>query len=324
MNKRIIVQAASAVGILVLILDSKTAVSAASQGITLCLQAVIPSLFPFFLFSNLALGASDSNSWLLSALGRVFHLPDGTQSLLIPAFLCGYPVGAQYAGRMYQEGKISRDSAERLLAFCSNSGPAFLFGLLAGAFSRKSDLFILWGGQILGAMLAAACFPADREKVQTMQGNALGPAQAMVLALKAMAMVCGWVILFRVLIGFLDRWFLWLLPLWARVALCGILELTNGCLLLPLISGEVFRLLLCSILLSLGGLCVLMQTLSVTGGLSLRFYLAGKMIQTVAACLFCICCRCGLWYFLPLMLLSLLPWRRMHEKNSGFSSRISV
>ena len=36
-----------------------------------------------------------------------------------------------------------------------------------------------------------------------------------------------------------------------------------------------------SVMLSFGGLCVLLQTRSVTRGLSLKYYCLGKLIQTV-------------------------------------------
>ena len=40
---------AASMGMLVLILDGKTALEGARQGIELCLRTVVPSLFPFFL-----------------------------------------------------------------------------------------------------------------------------------------------------------------------------------------------------------------------------------------------------------------------------------
>jgi hypothetical protein len=46
------------------------------------------------------------------------------------------------------------------------------------------------------------------------------------------------------------------------------------------IQQEGLRFLLCSLFLSFGGLCVTMQTISVTEGLSIRGYLQGKAIQT--------------------------------------------
>ena len=57
MSKRKILTASlSASGILLLILDGKTAISGASEGLQLCIRSVIPSLFPFFVLSNLLTG----------------------------------------------------------------------------------------------------------------------------------------------------------------------------------------------------------------------------------------------------------------------------
>ena len=72
-----------------------------------------------------------------------------------------------------------------------------------------------------------------------------------------------------------------MLPVWAQIALMGFLELTNGCCGLALIADVRLRFVLCSGILSFGGICVLLQTASVTKGLSLSGYLKGKLMQTV-------------------------------------------
>ena len=80
---------------LALILDGRTAIDGARQGIELCLRTVIPSLFPFFVLSILLTSSLLGSSLaVLRPLGRLFGMPDGAESLLIPAFLGGYPVAA--------------------------------------------------------------------------------------------------------------------------------------------------------------------------------------------------------------------------------------
>ena len=64
---------------------------------------------------------------------------------------------------------------------------------------------------------------------------------ALQCSLKIMANVCGWIILFRILIAFMTRWVLWLLPVPAQVAITGILELSNGCCALDKISNEELK-----------------------------------------------------------------------------------
>ena len=104
-------------------------------------------------------------------------------------------------------------------------------------------------------------------------------------AVRSMALICGWVIFFRVLTGFLERWFLWKVPSTMAVVLIGGLELTNGCIQLLGIPNEELRFVLCSGMLSFGGLCVHMQTMTILQGLSVKKYWEGKLLQTLWALL---------------------------------------
>ena len=282
-GKRVWTLVGVVLGMLVLILDGRTALEGAREGIELCLKTVIPSLFPFFVLSILLTSSlTGSRSPVLRPLGRLFGIPDGGESLLIPAFLGGYPVGAQCVAAAYRSGHLEKDTAQRMLAFCSNAGPAFLFGMVSPLFPRRWMAWVLWGIHIGGALCAAALIPAPSGSAAPVPGAK--PATltgALNDSLRVMATVCGWVTLFRVLLAFLNRWFLWLLPTAAQVAVTGILELSNGCCALAAVSDVPVRFVICAGILSLGGLCVTMQTLSVTRGLSLRLYFSGKIIQTL-------------------------------------------
>lgn len=98
-----------------------------------------------------------------------------------------------------------------------------------------------------------------------------------------MAQVCGWVILFRIVITFLERWFLWLLPAEISAMIVGFLELSNGCLSL---AGEMefgLKFVLFSCFLGFGGICVAMQTVSVTEKLGTGWYFPGKVMQLIVS-----------------------------------------
>lgn len=59
---------------------------------------------------------------VLRPLGRLFGMPDGAESLLIPAFLGGYPVGAQNVAAAFRSGQLTKPEAERLLSFAATRG----------------------------------------------------------------------------------------------------------------------------------------------------------------------------------------------------------
>lgn len=279
----IITGTASALGMLLLILDSKTALSGAQEGLTLCIRTVIPSLFPFFVLSILLTGAfMGTNLPILRPLGRLMMLPEGAESILISGFLGGYPVGAQAISTAVRQGQLTRMDARRMLAFCNNAGPAFLFGIAASLFPRMWMAWALWGIHILSAVLVSRLINGKTGSTATPSNNAAPTlTEAMPRALRVMAQVCGWVILFRVVISFFSRWFGWFLPPAGQIILSGLLELSNGCCALTGISNIGLRFVLCSGFLAFGGLCVSFQTLSVVEGLDTSLYFPGKCVQTL-------------------------------------------
>ena len=269
----------SAVGLLILILDGKTALSGVTDGIALCVRTVIPALFPFFVLSSTLLRGAVPFPRMEKALSALSGFPRGAGSLILPCILGGYPVGARSVYQAYTEGIVKKTEAERMLAFCNNAGPAFVFGVLGQMFPKLWMPWALWGIHLAGARIAAYCVPVIGTPMSSETSSIESKGNIMPEAVLTMGTVCGWIILFRVLIAFLDRWFLWILPQTVRVAFVGLLELSNGCCELPWIVNVNIRFILCSGMLAAGGLCITAQTISVTPGLSLRYYLLGKLIQ---------------------------------------------
>lgn len=308
----------ASIGMLVLILDGKTALDGAQKGVELCIRTVIPSLFPFFLLSILVTGTFTGGKLaLFRFFGKLFHIPEGAESILIPAFLGGYPVGAQCIAEACRSGQLDKTSGERMLAFCNNAGPAFLFGMVASLFPRKWMVWSLWGIQIFSALLVANLLPCGSVKASVKPRKTISVSSTMTSATKVMASVCGWVVLFRVVIAFLSRWILWLLPTAAQVAVTGLLELSNGCYELNAVSDIPVRFVLCAGMLALGGICVTMQTASVAEGLSLKYYFPGKLVQTVFSVFFAIAIAFGYWF--PLLLIPMLFLFRLRKRENSSS-----
>lgn len=275
----------AAAGMLALILDGSTALSGAREGIDLCLRVVIPSLFPFFVLSGLLSGALLGESLpLLRPLARLAGLPRGAESILAAGLLGGYPVGARCVGDACRAGRLSPRDGRRMLPFCNNAGPAFLFGIAGSLFSSPFTAWGLWGIQILSALLTALWLPG-RSTGEIAPGTGHVPTlpQALSSAVTIQAGVCGWVVVFRILLAFLGRWFGWLLPEGAQLLLSGVLELTNGCTRLSTVANPGQRFVLCSGFLAFGGLCVGLQTRSAAQGVDHTLYFPGKLLQTIYA-----------------------------------------
>lgn len=281
---RIVRTLIAAFTLFILILDTKTAVLGAKEGIIQCITAIIPSLFPFFIACGLFCQCMQQhNLAFLTPLCRVCKIPKGSEPFLLIGFLGGYPVGAREITVAYKDGKLNRFNAERMLPFCNNAGPSFIFGILALQFSNKTVGIWLFIIQILSAILTAIILPGKQAENVSIAPNKQDYISVFNGSLHAIISVCGWVVIFRIILSFLQRWILWALPEYISVIISGILELATGCTQLNIIENDGLRMVLSSAMLSLGGICVYLQTRSVTASLRLNIYFPGKIIQCCIA-----------------------------------------
>ena len=143
--------AALAFGVLVLAVPEAAARGFAG-GTALCLQSVLPALFPFFVVCEL-LTAAPPPAVLLRPMQQVLGLESAeTARALLLSWVGGYAVCARLAGQLYGAGRITRRDAALLQVLGCCSGPGFVIGCVGGA---------LLGNVRLGAVLYAAQIGAN-------------------------------------------------------------------------------------------------------------------------------------------------------------------
>lgn len=129
--------------LLCLIVFSGTAVDSAKKGLELWFNIVFPSLFPFFVISELlnATGFVRAAGVLVEPLMRpLFNVPGCGSFALAMGVTSGYPVGAKITTDMRGQGLLTKIEAERLLAFTNNSGPLFIVGAVAVGMLQRPEL----------------------------------------------------------------------------------------------------------------------------------------------------------------------------------------
>lgn len=267
------------IGILLLIFDSQTSLNAAQEAVTLCLYTVLPSLFPFVFLSLILNDVLLGNQIaFLRPLCKLCGIPTGAESLLVLGLIGGYPVGAQAAAEACRNGSITFSTYKRLLGFCNNAGPSFIFGLIAAQFTSGVIGWVIWGIHMLSALIVGMILPKSSDYICKIKSTgSITLSDALNSAIKIMGKICAWVILFRILTAFVLHY----LPCEINKTIFGIFELTNGCVNLRSIPSEGLRFIAAICLLNFGGLCVAMQTMSVCAGLGTGLYFPGKVLQTV-------------------------------------------
>lgn len=148
--------------ILCLILYSDVSVKAALKGINLWLTIVFPSLFPFFVASEILNSTGFvkfSGTFLEPAMRPLFNVPGCGAFALAMGVSSGYPVGAKITTELHTKGLLSKTEAERLLAFTNNSGPLFIIGAVATGMYKMPEIGIfLWVCHILAGLTTGMLF----------------------------------------------------------------------------------------------------------------------------------------------------------------------
>lgn len=276
---------------IVLLFEGNLCKVAVVQGISLCLQSVIPCLFPFLVLTRWVIGTDipDRISFRLARLIRsVFHCSENGTICIILGLIGGYPIGAQTVALTYKEGRITRNEAEYLLSFCNNASPAFFFGILGSIFGSIQTSMILYAIHIMSAILTGLFLrpktkPASHQKTEAHQ-NTKSTGGIIPASIKSLVIICGYVLLFQIIVRIADHYLE--LPKVAAVIVTGILEITSGSLsMAQLLDTPRICYCLASGFFSFGGICVYLQarTFMQEAGLEGKLYLLGKTLQAMIA-----------------------------------------
>lgn len=127
---------------------SKEIMETVTFSISIWKDNLLPSLFPFFIISELLINyglvelLSES---LKNFMNKVFHLPGECSFVIIGSLISGFPSSSKYINELLNQGKITLKDAEYLLKFNHFSNPLFVIGTIGTLLlnNKKLGLIIL-------------------------------------------------------------------------------------------------------------------------------------------------------------------------------------
>ena len=285
-----------------LTIASSGAVKGARAALETCGWVIIPCLFPFLTIS-LLINRLGVPLWLGSKLqtpmGLLFGVSGTGAGVFILGILGGYPGGAAVIADLLEREDLDAKEAKKLLAFCNNSGPAFLIGAMGiGIFQNAAAGLLLYAVHIFAAFITGLFLsgtehaPSPSDKVFIASANlSTALPEAMKKAVPQTMQICGYVVFFGAVCGVLDEVGILSelcgslarytpLTLHQARGLCmGLLELGCG---ISALSGSALtpaNLTRCSLITGFGSLSVCFQTAGVLhqSGIPLRHHLLGRI-----------------------------------------------
>lgn len=295
--KKIFLPLVSIAVIVLVLADAQSAIAYARDAMYLCCEMIIPTLFPFFICSGILI-YSGFCEWLSHAfrfcMKPLFNVSPMGASAFVLGIISGYPLGAATAGELYKNSYITKTEAERLLAFCNNSGPLFILGSIGAAmYGQIRYGVILYLTHIAAALIVGIIFRFYRRRdytapktIMTTPDRSSGEVFNIALqnAIRNILTVCGAVVLFSMA----SRLFLDLIPMPPQTdaVLSGILEFVTGAMKISNLTLPVMkRLILTAAIVGFAGLSVHIQVIAVIAEyeLSLVPYFIGKLLHGIIA-----------------------------------------
>ena len=302
-----------------LIIFSKSNIQAVKSALNVWVNNVIPSLFPFFIATELL-----NHTNIPRIIGNIFNkimrplfnVPGIGAYALFMGIISGYPVGAKIVTNFRNQNLCTKEEAERLLTFTNNSGPLFILGTVGITLFYDSSIgLLLLFTHILACISVGIIFRFWKKNIKEKRNsdtlsnnitfNSLGEvlSKSILSAINSVVLIGGFIVLFAIIFCILQKTYILsfiklpLIPIFNLFnintnfiipILTGIFELTNGITTVSAIPSKNLGLniISCAFLLGFGGISILLQVLSITSksDISIKPYILGKILHgTLAA-----------------------------------------
>lgn len=289
--------------------------SGIANGLALCVNTLIPSLFPFMVLSNFLVlsGLYKYFSLPLLPFTRfLFKMPKNMGPVIALSFIGGFPVGAKNIQTLYEQHEIDENCANRLLSYCINPGPAFIItGVGAAMLGSMQTGIILFTAQILASVIVGVVVSLkEKNSVYIKAKNEqMGISEAFVKSVndnvRTMLSICAFVVVFSSFIEVIKQ--IGIQSKLVQGILFSFLEVTTGCVNAATnFKGNLSILLIC-FALSFCGISVICQVKAILAGdvLSLKRFFISRLIHF------------PVMYFTTLFLFRLFPQTAPAFSNSA-------
>ncbi|MCQ4697470.1 sporulation integral membrane protein YlbJ [Paeniclostridium sordellii] len=312
-----------------IILFPSDSINAAKNGYKIWTDTLIPSLLPFIIAANLIVKLKfiDVIGLIINPITRKLFNVSGKSSLVFAiSTVSGYPVGAKLASELRQNNEISKFEAQRLVSFCSTSGPLFIVGAVSvGMFNNPPLGYLILICHYLSALTVGFLFKNyGRETIicdktnfnfevnkiiskrrNENKGFFVLFGDAVFSGVNTILMVGGFVIVFSVVFKILSIFniielfsYILHIPLsllgfsreLCNAFISGLFEITIGCSQVSSVlnSPEILRASLCSFLIAFSGLSILAQCCSFLAQTDIKTstYIFSKFLHGLFASIF--------------------------------------
>lgn len=281
-----------------LIIYSENVIESVGFSISIWKDNLFPSLFPFFVVSNLLIEYNFIDilgKYFGKIMPKLFYLPEETSFILFISLISGFPSSAKYTSRLVHEKKISKEVGEHILTFTHFANPLFIISFIGSniLFNQKIAFLILFchitSNLLIGVISRNKNYLKNetmKQKQEKKKAPSLGSAlsKSIMDSLNTTFLLLGVVTCFLVITTIMNCFFSLNEPI--KVFLSGVLEMTQGIKLTGSLNISIFfKGLFALSFISFGGFSIHMQVLSFITEENIRYfpYFINRILQVLIA-----------------------------------------
>ncbi len=258
--------------LILIIFFSEISASGIKKGIIISANIIIPSLFPFTVFVLIILksGFTVKNKFLNNIIYKIFGLNFEMFFVFILSLIGGYPIGAKLIAELYHNKKLNKKSANIMLMYCVNAGPAFIISAIGiGLFKSNTVGIILLVSHLLSSLIAVVILSKNikgKIATQNFKGNVTSVSKIFVDSItdaaRSMLQICSFIVFFSAIAAYFE-YFLTNVPIINKISY--FLEVTTA-------VTKTDNIIFVSFLLGFSGISIWFQIFAITKEIGVTYY----------------------------------------------------
>jgi sporulation integral membrane protein YlbJ len=292
------------------LLESSHVMKSVSFSLKLWQENIFPSLFPFFVVSNLLINcgfASFLGEILRPFMYKVFRIKGEASFVLVMSMLSGFPSSAKYTRELYDKGLINEYEASKLLTFTHFSNPLFILGTISIMFLNNKEVGLLilichYISNLIVGLIFRNYYVSKKDtnkvslrksfnimhnkRLESNKSMGLMISNALMNTINTLFLVLGVITMFLIITTIIDQ-NITLNP-YNQTILNGFLEMTQGLKYVSLLPIPLKnKAILSTMFISFGGLSVHMQTIGIISDSKIKYlpFLIARILHASIASL---------------------------------------
>ena len=254
---------------------------------------LFPSIFPFFLISDLLIEYNfvhTINKIFKGLVEKVFHVGGAASFIIIMSMTSGFPSGAKYISSLYKKNMINLDEANYLISFTHFANPLFVLTVTKTIFNdMKISVIILISMYLANFIIGFIIRPKQIQNKRNLEQSAIpnfstSLSNSIKSSIDLLILILGNTCFFFLITKLISTYFNF--NSYINCLINGFFDMTKGIQSIGTLPCNVlFKSILVITFICFGGVNVNMQVASIISDTKIEYknFLLGRICQVAVA-----------------------------------------